>query len=148
MNPRDHLGGEVAVFGDRFGVRKRFRRTWLLTTKTQRTQREARTIRNFEDRLMAASFVCFVPLWFTAFRTTPPPAHPDRRRRAHRRGRGWWHRRGYPWHGRSSRPVPATPQELVATIFHAMGIPADATIPGPDGSPVAVYPGQPVAELF
>lgn len=43
---------------------------------------------------------------------------------------------------------PVTPQELVATIFHAMGIPADATIPGPDGAPVAVYPGQPVTELF
>jgi Protein of unknown function (DUF1501) len=43
---------------------------------------------------------------------------------------------------------PVTPQELVATIFHALGVPHDATIPGPDGSPVAVYPGQPVAELF
>jgi hypothetical protein len=43
---------------------------------------------------------------------------------------------------------PVTPQELVATIFHALGIPADATIPGPDGPPVAVYPGSPVLELF
>jgi hypothetical protein len=43
---------------------------------------------------------------------------------------------------------PVAPQELVATIFHAMGIPADATIPGPDGTPVAVYPGTPVLELF
>jgi hypothetical protein len=43
---------------------------------------------------------------------------------------------------------PVTPQELVATIFHAMGIPANATIPGPDGKPVAVYPGKPVIELF
>jgi hypothetical protein len=43
---------------------------------------------------------------------------------------------------------PVTPQELVATIFHAMGVAPDATIPGPDGKPVAVYPGQPVAELF
>ena len=43
---------------------------------------------------------------------------------------------------------PVTPQELVATIFHALGVPADATIPGPDGKPVAVYPGEPVAELF
>jgi uncharacterized protein (DUF1501 family) len=43
---------------------------------------------------------------------------------------------------------PVTPQELVASIFHAMGVPVDATIPGPDGKPVAVYPGTPVAELF
>jgi uncharacterized protein (DUF1501 family) len=43
---------------------------------------------------------------------------------------------------------PVTPQELVATIFHALGVAPDATIPGPDGSPVAIYPGQPVTELF
>lgn len=43
---------------------------------------------------------------------------------------------------------PVTPQELVASIFHALGVPHDATIPGPDGKPVAVYPGAPVAELF
>lgn len=43
---------------------------------------------------------------------------------------------------------PVSPQELVASIFHALGIPTDATIPGPDGSPVAVYPAAPVAELF
>jgi uncharacterized protein (DUF1501 family) len=43
---------------------------------------------------------------------------------------------------------PVTPQELVATIFHAMGVPSGATIPGPGGEPVAVYPAAPVAELF
>ena len=43
---------------------------------------------------------------------------------------------------------PVTPQELVATVVHALGVAPDATIPGPDGSPVAVYPGSPVAELF
>jgi len=43
---------------------------------------------------------------------------------------------------------PVTPQELVATIFHALGIAADATIPGADKKPVAVYPGKPVMELF
>jgi Protein of unknown function (DUF1501) len=43
---------------------------------------------------------------------------------------------------------PVSPQELVATIYHAMGVPPYATIPGPDGSPVAVYPGKPVFELF
>jgi hypothetical protein len=43
---------------------------------------------------------------------------------------------------------PVTPQELVSSIFHALGVPSDATIPGPEGTPVAVYPGAPVAELF
>jgi uncharacterized protein (DUF1501 family) len=43
---------------------------------------------------------------------------------------------------------PVTPQELVATVFHALGVPAAATIPGPDGAPAAVYPARPVAELF
>ena len=43
---------------------------------------------------------------------------------------------------------PVTPQELVATIFHALGVPADARIPGPHGSPVDVYPGKPLVELF
>jgi hypothetical protein len=50
--------------------------------------------------------------------------------------------------GSEPKDRPVTPQELVATIFHALGVPADATIPGPDGAPVAVYPGRPVAELF
>jgi hypothetical protein len=43
---------------------------------------------------------------------------------------------------------PVTPQELVSTIFSALGVSPDATIPGPDGAPVKVYPGAPVAELF
>jgi len=43
---------------------------------------------------------------------------------------------------------PVSPQELVASIFHALGVSHGATIPGPDGTPVAVYPAAPVAELF
>ncbi len=43
---------------------------------------------------------------------------------------------------------PVSPQELVSTIFHALGVAPDATIPGPDGTPVAVYPAAPVSELF
>lgn len=46
----------------------------------------------------------------------------------------------------SDRPV--APQELVASIFHALGVSHDATIPGPDGVPVLVYPAAPIAELF
>lgn len=51
-------------------------------------------------------------------------------------------------HGTEPVDRPVTPQELVSTIFHAMGVPQSATIPGPDGTPVAVYPGSPVTELF
>ena len=50
--------------------------------------------------------------------------------------------------GGEPKDRPVSPQELVATIFHALGVPPDATIPGPTGVPVAVYPGRPVAELF
>ena len=51
-------------------------------------------------------------------------------------------------HGTEPADRPVTPQELVATVFHALGVPADATIPGPAGAPVAVYPAVPVSELF
>ena len=43
---------------------------------------------------------------------------------------------------------PVTPQELLSSIFHALGASPNATSPGPDGAPVKVYPGAPVAELF
>jgi len=43
---------------------------------------------------------------------------------------------------------PVTPPELVATVFHALGVPSSATMPGPDGAAVAVYPARPVTELF
>ena len=45
-----------------------------------------------------------------------------------------------------SRPVHAS--DIPATIFHALGIGADATIPGPDGNPVPAYTGRAVHELF
>lgn len=51
-------------------------------------------------------------------------------------------------HGTEPADRPVTPQELVASIFHALGVPAYVTIPGPDGVPVAVYPAAPVCELF
>lgn len=43
---------------------------------------------------------------------------------------------------------PVTPAELVATIFHALGVPPHATIPGPTGKPVRVTDAAPVRELF
>ena len=50
--------------------------------------------------------------------------------------------------GSEPKDRPVTPQELVSTIYHALGVAPTATIPGPDGTPVAVYPGKPVLELF
>ncbi len=50
--------------------------------------------------------------------------------------------------GSEPKDRPVSPQELVSTIYHALGVAPTATIPGPDGSPVAVYPGKPVLELF
>ncbi len=44
------------------------------------------------------------------------------------------------------RPVHCA--ELVATIYHALGIPPATTIPGPDGSPVRVVDAEPVRDLF
>ena len=44
------------------------------------------------------------------------------------------------------RPVHA--RDIPATIFHALGIAPDATIPGPDGAPLRVYEGRPATELF
>ncbi len=46
------------------------------------------------------------------------------------------------------RDRPVTPAELVATIYHALGVRPDATIPGPDGRPVRVIDAAPVWELF
>lgn len=46
----------------------------------------------------------------------------------------------------ADRPVHAA--DIPATIFHALGIGADATIPGPTGTPVPAYTGRPIAELF
>jgi hypothetical protein len=43
---------------------------------------------------------------------------------------------------------PVSPQELVATVYHALGVDADATIPGPQGRPEPIYPAQPLTELF
>ncbi len=44
------------------------------------------------------------------------------------------------------RPVHCS--ELVATIYHAMGVSNATTIPGPDGKPVRVVDAAPVMELF
>jgi uncharacterized protein (DUF1501 family) len=50
--------------------------------------------------------------------------------------------------GGEPKDRPVSPAELVATIYHALGIRPDATIPGPDGAPVRVCDALPVGELF
>jgi uncharacterized protein (DUF1501 family) len=50
--------------------------------------------------------------------------------------------------GAEPKDRPVTCPELVATIYHALGIPAATRMPGPDGSPVAVVEAAPVLELF
>lgn len=46
----------------------------------------------------------------------------------------------------SDRPV--TPEELAATIYHALGIPATATWQDAETRPHAIYYGEPIRELF
>lgn len=46
----------------------------------------------------------------------------------------------------ADRPVHA--RDIPATIFRALGVGPEATVPGPDGHPVPVYEGKPVDELF
>ncbi len=46
----------------------------------------------------------------------------------------------------ADRPVHAS--ELVATVYHALGIDPATTIPGPDGRPVRLVDAEPMQELF
>ena len=46
----------------------------------------------------------------------------------------------------ANRPVHAS--ELVATVYHAMGIDPAATMPGPDGRPIRLVNAEPMRELF
>jgi hypothetical protein len=43
---------------------------------------------------------------------------------------------------------PVSPSDLTATIYEALGIPAETTIPDREGRPVALTEGQPVQALF
>jgi uncharacterized protein (DUF1501 family) len=49
--------------------------------------------------------------------------------------------------GSEPKDRPVTPQELVASVYHALGVPPDATLPGPGGD-LQIYPGRPINELF
>jgi len=57
-------------------------------------------------------------------------------------------------HGRSDRhaayPVEGavSPQDLVATIYHCLGIPADTELTDPLGRPVKLFQGQPLENVL
>jgi uncharacterized protein (DUF1501 family) len=51
-------------------------------------------------------------------------------------------------HAAEPKDRPVSPPELVATIYRALGVSHDATIPGPDGRPVRVVDASPIRELF
>lgn len=50
--------------------------------------------------------------------------------------------------GGEPKDRPATPAEVTATIYHALGIDRETCIPGPDGRPVTLVDAEPIAELF
>ncbi|MBX3444627.1 MAG: DUF1501 domain-containing protein [Planctomyces sp.] len=49
-----------------------------------------------------------------------------------------------------SRPAsdPVSPHDLAATMLHALGVPAEQTLPDPFGRPMPLYSGRPVEALF
>jgi len=52
--------------------------------------------------------------------------------------------------GSEPREQPVTPAQIVATVYHSMGVPMDARFPGPRGTSIAIVePGtEPILELF
>ncbi len=49
---------------------------------------------------------------------------------------------------REPKERPIHPSEIVATVYHTLGIDPAATLPGPDGKPVRLVEAEPVWELF
>lgn len=43
---------------------------------------------------------------------------------------------------------PVSPREFAATVYHALGLPAGTTVPGPEGASVPLVSARPVEELF
>jgi hypothetical protein len=46
------------------------------------------------------------------------------------------------------KELPVRPEDIHATIYHALGIPADAHLHDTEGRPLSVYTGQPIRALF
>jgi uncharacterized protein (DUF1501 family) len=51
-------------------------------------------------------------------------------------------------HGEEPKERPVLPQELVATVYHALGIDPQTRLPGPDGQALPLVTAAPVHELF
>jgi uncharacterized protein (DUF1501 family) len=57
-------------------------------------------------------------------------------------------------HGRSDKhaaypaDVGVTPGDVVATMYHALGLPSSTTVPDRKGRPIYVYNGDPIRQLF
>ncbi len=51
-------------------------------------------------------------------------------------------------HGAYPASSPQTPENMAATIYHALGIPSSAMWHDTVGRPYHVYHGQPIAGLF
>lgn len=62
--------------------------------------------------------------------------------------------RGGQVYGKSDRQAaypaenPVTPADLIATVYHALGVPETQTVPDLSGRPVFVRPGKAIEELF
>jgi Protein of unknown function (DUF1501) len=46
------------------------------------------------------------------------------------------------------RDRPVTPADVAATVYQALGVPADTVLPGADGRPYRVVEGQSISEVF
>jgi len=51
-------------------------------------------------------------------------------------------------YGIEPKERPVRPAEITATIYHALGLPQAAHMPGPDGKPIPVVEAAPILELF
>jgi uncharacterized protein (DUF1501 family) len=51
-------------------------------------------------------------------------------------------------HAAYPRERATTPADLIATVYHALGVPAEQTLPDVNGRPHFVRPGQAIDELF
>ena len=50
--------------------------------------------------------------------------------------------------GAEPKDRPVSPAEVVATVYHALGLDPATCLPGPDGRPLRLADAAPVAELF
>jgi uncharacterized protein (DUF1501 family) len=104
-------------------------------------------------------------LWTGEFGRTPRVGQVSSDAGAGRDGRDHWPgcftsvlagggvRGGYV-HGRSDAQAaypaesPVAPRDLIATVYHLLGVPEDQTLPDGSGRPLFIRPGKVVSDLF